>query len=134
MARTLKLTATYNLASGDGVSAETQSAVASLSSGLSTMIAGSAPAAGHEYTVSNFLGSGNRAKGVYFENTDSANTIHLKLSATSDGGEVASLYVAPGSVVLLHDDGSAAAGTIAFIKVDSTHASATASFVLAFCE
>jgi len=130
VARTLTLTATYTLGAGDGVSSETQSGSATLSSGLSTMIAGSAPAAGKEYVVADFLGSGNKAKGVYFENTDSANSIQLKLSTSTNAGDVATLTVAAGGVVLLHDDADA----ITHIKVDSTHASAAASFVLSFCE
>lgn len=128
MARTLKLSATYNLGSGDGVSAETQSANASLSSGLSTMIAGSAPTAGKEYTVADFLGTGNKAKGVYFENTDSTNYITLLCSATSAAGDICAIQVKAGGVVMFHDDSD----TIAFVKVTAN--TAAASYVLSFCE
>lgn len=128
MARSLKLSATYNLGAGDGVSAETQSANASLTSGLSTMIAGSAPVAGKEYTVADFLGTGNNAKGIYFENTDSTNYITLLCSQTSDAGDVCTLRVSAGSVVMFHDDSD----TIAFIKVTAN--TAAASYVLSFCE
>lgn len=128
MARTLKLTATYNLGAGDGVSAETQSANASLSSGLSTMIAGSAPTAGKEYVVADFLGTGNKAKGVYFENTDDTNNITLHCGTGTGTSDVCNLLVKPGSVVMFHDDTDA----ITHIKV--TASSAAASFVLSFCE
>ena len=128
MARTLKLSATYNLAAGDGVSAETQSAVSSLTSGLSTMIAGSAPTGGKEYAVADFLGTGNKAKGVYFENTDSTNYITLLCSTGAGLGDVCSLRVAAGSVVMFHDDADA----ITHIKVTANGAAAT--YVLSFCE
>ncbi len=128
MARTLTLTATYNLGAGDGVSSETQSGSASLASGLSTMIAGSAPTAGKEYVVADFLGASNKAKGIYFENTDSTNYITLLLSTSAAGGQVANLRVKAGGVVLLHDDSD----TITHVKVTAN--TAAASYVLSFCE
>lgn len=129
MARTLKLSATYNLGSGDGVSAETQSAVASLTSGLSTMIAGSAPiTTGKEYAVADFLGSGNSAKGIYFENTDSTNYITLSCGTGSGLSDVCNLRVKAGSVVMFHDDADA----ITHIKVVAN--TSAASYVLSFCE
>jgi hypothetical protein len=128
VARTLKLSATYNLGAGDGVSAETQSANASLSSGLSTMIAGSAPTAGKEYVVADFLGSANKAKGLYFENTDSTNYITLHCGTGTGTSDVCNLRVKAGGVVMFHDDTDA----ITHIKVTAN--TAAASFVLSFCE
>lgn len=129
MARTLKLSATYNLAAGDGVSAETQSAVSSLTSGLSTMIAGSAPiTTGKEYAVADFLGASNKAKGIYFENTDSTNYITLACGTGTGLSDVCNLRVKAGSVVMFHDD----TDQITHIKV--TADTAAASFVLSFCE
>ena len=128
LARTLTLNATYTLGAGDSISSESQSAKFTGSSGLSTTIAGTAPTGGLEYEVANFLGSGNKAAGIYFENTDSTNFITLLLSTGAGLGDVSTLQVNAGSLVLLHDGSD----TITHIKVTADTAAAT--FVLSFCE
>ena len=128
MARTLTLTCTYLLGAGDNASSETQTNAASLTSGLSATINGSAPTGGQEYVVAEYLGSGNKAKGIYFENTDTTNYITLKLGTGSGGGQVADVRIKAGSVLCLHDDGDA----ITHITVTANSSAAT--FVLAFCE
>jgi len=128
MARTLTLNATYSLGDGDGASSESQGCLKTIASGLSTAINGSAPTSGIEYVVASYLGSGNKAKGIYFENTDATNYCTLKLGTGSGGGQVADLRVKAGSCVLLHDDGDA------ITHIGVTANTAAVSFVLAFCE
>ena len=128
MARTLTLNATYTLGGGDSVSSESQGGLFSTTSGLSTSINGSAPTTGVEYVVASYLGSGNKAKGVYVENTDATNYITVKLGTGSGGGQVADIRLKAGGILMLHDDGDA------ITHIGLTANTAAASFVLAFCE
>lgn len=129
MARTLKLTTTYNLGAGDGVSAETQTASTTLTSGASATIAGSAPiTTGVEYVVADFLGTGNKAKGLYIENRDADNALTVNLGTSTGGTEVGTFQIAVGGVMCLHDNNDAIThiGLIGLV--------APADFVLCFCE
>jgi len=128
MARTLTLNATYTLGEGDGASSETQSATFSAASGLSTAINGSAPTSGIEYVVASYLGSGNKAKGVYIENTDATNYITVKLGTGAGGGQVSDVRLIAGGVMMLHNDGDS------ITHIGLTANSAPATFMLAFCE
>ena len=129
MARTLKITTSYNLGAGDGVSAETQTASTSLSSGTSATIAGSAPiTTGVEYVVADFLGAANKAKGLYIENRDADNALTVKLGTATGGTQVGTFQIAVGGVMCLHDSNDAIThiGLIGLV--------AAADFVLCFCE
>lgn len=128
MARTLTLSNSYTLGAGDGASGESQSVSFSVGSGLSAVINGSALVAGTEYAVADYLGAGNKAKGIYFENTDATNYCTLKLGTATGGGQVADVRVKAGGTLCLHDDGDA----ITHIGITANTAATT--FVLAFCE
>lgn len=129
MGRTLKLTTTYNLGSGDGASAETQTASTSLSSGLSTTIIGSAGhSAAVEYVVADYLGTGNKAKGIYVENRDDTHSLIVKLGTATGGAQVMDIRIAAGGVACLHDE------TDAITHINLQGVTAAADFILCFCE
>tara|TARA_R110001592_G_scaffold104354_1_gene293658 strand:- start:2536 stop:2922 length:387 start_codon:yes stop_codon:yes gene_type:complete len=128
MARTLTLNATYALGDGDNASSESQGGIFTAASGLSTVINGSAPTGGIEYVVASYLGASNKAKGVYVENTDATNYVVVKLGTGSGGGQVASIRLKAGSMLMLHDDADA------ITHIGLTANTAAVSFVLGFCE
>lgn len=137
MARTLTLNATYSIGAGDSISSEAQSGKFTVSSGLSSVINGVAPSyttvAGdntYEFVMADLLGASNKAKGIYFENTDSTTEIHLWLGTATGGSQVSNLRVPAGGIVLLYDSSD----TITHINVEANSSSVTATYSLSFCE
>jgi len=106
MARNNTISASFQMESGDGANAFSESSGAkSFTSGDATLIQGNVSHSGAvQYVMASFGVA--QADGIYFENRDGTNFITITLQEAASGSDLCALKIAPNSVFCIRFDAS----------------------------
>ena len=128
MARNNTISATFDMASGDGASGFSESRSASFTSGDAVKIAGTISHSGATVYLASDYGMA-QCDGIYLENRDSTNFITCVLKDGSDG-VLSTLKIAPEGVFLVRLD----VDMTAVAKVSLIADTAPCEFILCIAE